>query len=336
LAFNRVKKFFSGNRRLVTVAAVLLLVPAGILVFGEWYRGRDYRERFLELHGGLETADVRFAEQMNDGHTVYDVRLGNGDGLVVNGYLKVPDELERRCPALLILGGVRTGRRTIEYLGGTRGVILLALDYPYGGKTSRMSAWEFVRSVEPIRRAVVRTVPAAMLAVDYLLTRDDVDVDRIVLVGGSVGALFTPAVAATDTRIAAAAMLFGAADLQALMRANVGLPGVIAGPVSWLGAVLTSPVEPLKYIGGISPRPVYMLNGTGDPRMPERCSRQLHDAAGEPKTVHWIDAGHVSIRQTEFHRQVSRDLADWMVSNGLVEPGSLVETNFPGGAENEQ
>jgi predicted esterase len=120
-------------------------------------------------------------------------------------------------------------------------------------------------------------------------------------------------------------MLFGAADLQSLMRANLALPGAIAGPVSWLGAVLTSPVEPLKYIGSVSPRPVYMLNGTGDPRMPEHCSRRLHEAARDPKTVRWIDTGHVNVREAEFHSLVGRELASWMVANGLVEPGVLVD-----------
>jgi len=322
--FKRVNNFVAGNRWVLLALVVPLLLTIVLFVAGEWYRGRDFQERFVDLYGGLKKADVVSVEQ-SDSHRLYEVRLDNGDGLTVYGLLKVPEDLDGRCPAMLILGGVRTGRRTIEYLRGTRGVILLALDYPYEGKTERLSPWEFVRAIEPIRRAVIRTVPAAMLAVDYLLTRDDVDGDRIMVVGGSVGAVFAPAVAATDRRVAAAAMLFGAADLQALMRANLELPGVIAGPASWLGAVLTSPVEPAKYIGRVSPRPVYMLNGTGDPRMPEHCSRQLHDAAREPKTIRWIDTGHVNIREVEFHQLVSRELADWMVANGLVEPGSLVD-----------
>jgi hypothetical protein len=67
-----------------------------------------------------------------------------------------------------------------------------------------------------------------------------------------------------------------------------------------------------------------MLNGTGDPRMPERCSRLLHEAAGEPKRVRWIDAGHVNIRSEEFHDLVSRELADWLVFEKLIEPHCLI------------
>ena len=101
---------------------------------------------------------------------------------------------------MVILGGVRTGRRTIDYLRGTRGVVLLALDYPYEGKKEKLSVREFLGSIDRIRRAVIRTVPAAMLAVDYLLTRDDVDGRRITVVGGSVGAFVTLASVQTRSR----------------------------------------------------------------------------------------------------------------------------------------
>lgn len=318
------KRFLSGKRWVLLAVLFLVVLPLGGFVAGEWYRDRDYGERFLEMHEGLAKADIMLEDEA-DGHRLYSVRFGDGGDTEVSGYLKVPTQVPGKCPAMIILGGVRTGRRTIEYIHGTRGVVLLALDYPYAGKKEKLSPWEFASALRSIRRAIIRTVPAAMLGVDYLLTRDDVDVNRIVLVGGSVGAVFVPAVAAADQRIAGAAMLFGAADLESLMRANLQIPGVLARAASWLGAVLTSPVEPEKYIGRISPRPVFMLNGTGDPRMPERCSKRLHEAAGDPKTIRWIDAGHVNIRAVEFHRLVSRELADWLVANELVERGSLAE-----------
>lgn len=320
------KRLTTRTRRVLQVALCLVLLPLGLYVAGEWYEGRDFLDRFAELHVGLAEADVVFEEEQEDGHLLYSLRCDNGEGIAVKGLLKVPGNGEGPYPAVVILGGVQAGRHTIDYLRGTRGVVLLALDYPYEGKKEKLSAWEFLGSINKIRRAVIHTVPAAMLAVDYLLTRDDVDGRRITVAGGSLGALFAPAIAAADRRIAGAAMLFGAADLRALMRANLKIPGVLAAPTAWLGAVLTSPVEPAKYVGRITPRPVFMLNGTGDPRMPESCSRRLHDAAREPKTIRWIDAGHVTVRSVEFHRLVSRELSDWMVANGLVEPGSLVDS----------
>jgi dienelactone hydrolase len=318
----RIKRFVAGNRWKLIVILGLLLPHVAVYIAGEWYRTRDYSERFVDMHGRLVEADVNFVEEA-DGHRLFEVRLKNDGDIVITGFLKVPADAGGRCPALLILGGVRTGKRTLDYIHTTKGVVLLALDYPYQGKKSGLSVSEFLVAVPGIRNAVVRTVPAAMLAVDYLLTRKDVDPERIVLVGGSVGAVFTPAVAAVDRRIAGAAMLFGAGDIEDLIRVNIDAPGVVAAPAAWMCGVLTSPVEPIKYVDEISPRPVFMLNGTGDPRMPERCSRALHDAARDPKTIRWIDAGHVNIRAAEFHAQVSRELVEWLVANELIDPDNF-------------
>ena len=53
-------------------------------------------------------------------------------------------------------------------------------------------------------------------------------------------------------------------------------------------------------------------------RMPVASSRRLHAAAGEPKTIRWIDAGHVDIRSREFHGKVRDELVAWLVTSGLI------------------
>ncbi len=311
------KRFMTVNRWILIVAFGLVLLLVVLYIAGETYKSIDYRERFAEMHGSLAHVEETFVE-MEGEHRYFSVSLRNDHDIAVKGYLKVPAETGELYPAFLVLGGLRTGRKTLDYIHNTRKVILLALDYPYEGKTSRMSVYEFVSTIPRIRRAIIETVPAAQAAVDYLLKRDDVDPDRIVLIGGSLGAFFVPALTVVDERIAAAAMLFGGGDIQAILSASTEVPRWLAAPVGWLGAVLVSPVEPLKYVSDISPRPLFMLNGTGDSQIPERCGRLLSDAAREPKTVRWIDAGHVNIREKEFHRLVSDELIAWLVAQRIV------------------
>jgi fermentation-respiration switch protein FrsA (DUF1100 family) len=131
--------------------------------------------------------------------------------------------------------------------------------------------------------------------------------------------MFVPAAAAMDERIAAAAILFGAGDTERLLRANLDLPMWAAVPVAWMGAVLTAPVEPLKYVADIAPRPLLMVSGTGDARMPPECTRALHEAAGEPKSIRWIDVGHVNVRDAEFHGRVRAELLEWFIAHGFLE-----------------
>ena len=299
--------------------AILVGVPASVYLAGESYRRRDFREDFARHRGTLVASEeVSLGEQ--EGLESIAVTLRDDLGLVVRGRLKVPAGQPVQRPALLLLGGVGTGQETVDYIDDTQGVVLFALDYPYEGRTSGLSYSEFLRAIPEMQLALIRTVPASMLAVDYLRTRPDVDPGRIVLVGGSLGALFAPAVGAADERIAGVALLFGAADLEHLARANLGDLGWFAAPVGWAGAVLTSALEPLEYVGDIAPRPLLILSGTGDERMPEHCSRALQEAAREPKTIRWIDAGHVTLHSTEFHDQVLDELAAWLRAHDLIPP----------------
>lgn len=304
--------------------AALCLLAAGMISYGwgELYRRRDHRETLLAMRAPLLSAEA-VLDHRDDIHEYHAVTLVDDRGFSVSASLKTPVGGARRHPALVILGGLRTGRRTVEYLGRTSGLILLCLDYPYEGKRENLSKREFILALPKIRRAVLETVPAVMLGVDYLLSRDDVDPDRVVLVGGSLGALFVPAAAALDGRIAAAAALFGAADIERLAKANLKGPALLRAPAAWACAVLSAPVEPMKYAADVSPRPLFLLNSTGDPRVPLACSRLLQETAREPKTVRWIDAGHLSVRDGEFHSLIGNALLDWLRSTRLDGEASL-------------
>lgn len=303
----------------------LVLALVAVFAVGEISCRPCDRQLFLELHGRLQDHDETVLETI-DGHQILKVILEDDRGLQVTAHIKVPGEGEPPYPALLLLGGARTGRHTLDYLPATRGVILLAIDYPYTGKRSGLGVLEFIAALPEIRRAIIRTVPASMLAMDYLVARSDVDPDQIALVGGSLGALFAPAVGATDTRFAAVVLLFGGGDVQSLLEVNIRDDlGPLTRPAAWLGKILTCAVEPLDHVGAIAPRPLLLINGDEDLGIPERNARMLFAAANKPKTQRWIEAGHLNIRDEAFHHLVTRELVDWFVEMGFTVPASAVE-----------
>jgi predicted esterase len=304
-------------RRVAMLVMGFIVVVAFVFALGEAYKTRDFQPHFLDRKGALISVSEVQIEKRADFEMLHIV-LGDDRGLEVEGHLKVPTRCDGPYRTLVILGGIRTGRRTIEYLGDTGDWLVVALDYPYGGKRSGLSYGEFLVAFPQMRRAVLDTVPAGMLAVDYLLQRGDADDERILLAGGSFGAMFAPAMAAADDRISAVAIFFGAGDLDVLIDTNLDLWWPLKPIVSWIGSVVVSPLEPLKYVGRISPRPVFMLNGTEDPAMPEFCCVALHDAAGQPKTIRWLPLGHVDIRSSEFHRQVLEEFLAWLRQIGFL------------------
>jgi hypothetical protein len=289
---------------------------------GERYRARDYLSNFRERKGSLESVVESPPESRGNG-IYHHLTLQNDRGLRVNAVVKIPRDASPPYGAIITLGGLRSGIRALEYVEDTGNFIALAMDYPFEGKRSGLSTWEFVRQLPAARQAVLDTPSATMLGVDYLYQRPDLDPDRVIFVGGSLGALFAPAVAAADERVTALAILFGAGDLYALVDANLPLPGLVRKPAAWVLSSLVSPLEPLKYIGKVSPRPLFLLSTTGDRQMPERCSRLLHEAAGEPKTVRWVDTGHVNVRDEKFRQDIVAMLRAWLAGLGYASAAEI-------------
>ncbi len=311
-------------RRLAVALALVGAMSIIVYLLGEAYKTRDYLDYFLQRKSELVTVTERVVREQEDS-TLLLVAFEDERSIQVEGYLKVPHRGGPLHPVLIALGGAGTGRRTMDYVGDTRDWLVLALDYPYRGETEDMSYWEYVSILPEARRAMLDTVPAGMLAVDYLWRRDDVDRSRIVLAGGSFGALFSPALAAADERISAVAILFGAGHLQDVIHANLRLPWPLKPALSWAGSVLVSPLEPLKYVHRVSPRPIFMLCATEDEAMPEHCTRALIDRAGDPKSVRWLPLGHVQISSIEFHQQVLDECVRWLREIGFMSEGETFQ-----------
>ena len=101
-----------------------------------------------------------------------------------------PGALPRR-PVFLILGGYETGQRAATLIDDTDGNIVVAMSYPYDGDV-RVKGLAVVPMVPRIRQALLDTPAAVFLALDYLLSRPDVDPARVELVGPASGPRLPP------------------------------------------------------------------------------------------------------------------------------------------------
>jgi len=304
-------RWFLALRRSAIRAAVALTVLLGLVFLaGEIYRRRDASDALLAARDTLAHAELQPIESPGPS-SLHELRLRGERGLVVDGWLRLP-ATSGPHPAIVILGGLRTGRRAVGYLREDHPIALLALDYPYPSERKPKGLVQCIGEAPRIHQAVFETVPAVMLAIDYLTSREDIDPRRIVLVGGSLGALFAPAAAALDPRVTAVALLFGAGDLGALAEVNLKWPWPARKIGGWCTGVIAAPLEPLEHIGAISPRPLLLVQATGDKRMPEILSRRLEQQAGEPLSVRRLEIGHVNIRDPRFHAEVLEEVMSWL------------------------
>lgn len=305
------------RRWLRRATLAVLAATFAFVVAVELYGTRDAVRALLADREALHGAVVERLPSDGPGR-LYDLEIAGDGDLVVRARLRLP-EGPGPHPVVIVMGGHRTGRRAVDLVESEHPIALLGLDYPYAKPDPKPNGLgPNVREGLTIHAAVWDVVPSALLALDWIETRDELDATRIALVGGSLGALFAPAITALDERVAALGLLLGAGDLGGLVAANLDAPGPLPQMAGWFAASLVAPLEPLDHIGAVAPRPVLFVAGEGDERMPRHLGEALHRACGEPKEVRWLDLGHVDIRDPAFHTEVLSEVVTWFGSVGML------------------
>lgn len=277
------------KRRLVGAGLVLLLLVLGAGLALQ----RDPTPRILALRG--ELAGVRDGPPLAaSAHVDQELVLTSTGGLEVELRIRRPDDGgETPRPAVVILGGHRTGRGAAELIPDTHGIVVVALSYP-----TRLTRIERPRDLLEVRRAILGTPAAVMLCADYLATRPFVDPARVELVGVSLGAPFVCVAGALDPRFVRVWSIHGGGAPARLFEAALQRELSIT-PVRKLAArAITllshgTTLAPEDWVARIAPRPFVMINAADDEAIPRACVDVLYAAAVEPKELVWISGGHI-------------------------------------------
>ncbi len=289
----------TAGRAAARVTLALILIGALACAF----LLRDQRPRIASRRSVLENISLTPAESADRRYTVDHVALAAESGLEVNLAVKRPVGGPPDCggdalrPAVVLLGGHRTGERAVHLIDDTRGTVVAALAYPFDGNHS-VKGLAIVREVPAIRRAVLDTPAAVMLAVDFLSQLPCVDTTRIEAVGVSLGAPFAVIAGAMDPRIARVWAVHGAGGiytpLEFNLRRQLGSRAASV-PLALLGSVLLSGerLAPERWAPEITPRPLVMINAMDDERIPRHSVERLYESAAEPKEMIWLPGAHV-------------------------------------------
>ncbi|MBI4538597.1 MAG: alpha/beta hydrolase [Gemmatimonadetes bacterium] len=276
------------------------------LLLGAAACGRDGGQpspRSLERFTRHVGAVTQVAEQPDPDGTL--VTIGTSTGLRFRALVRVPPG-PGPFPGSVLADGRELGRHALSYLPPGIDVVVASPDYP-DEFPMELDVSTYLRELRAIVRAADR-VPASFIALaDYLASRPDVDSSRMVLVASSFAVPFASIAAASEPRFKNVALIYGGADLPALLAANLEL-----GPRPLrriIAAALTWPIrqlEPARYVGGIAPRPLLMVAGLDDPQIPRASIDALYDAAREPKDIVWMRTGHLM----PWHADLIRQLVD--------------------------
>ena len=181
-----------------------------------------------------------------------------------------------------------------------RGYNVLALDYRgYGGSAG-----------SPTFAGVQLDIDAAMRA---LLARPDVDAQRIIVFGQSLGAaLAVHYVAHSPYRSSVRAVVLDSpfSDYRGIVREK--LAGFfLTWPFQWIARMtVENDYSPTASIEGIAPIPVLFIHGDDDLVVPPHHSQRLYERAREPKEL-WVlpDTGHIqAVRSREVRERLAHFL----------------------------
>ena len=126
-------------------------------------------------------------------------------------------------------------------------------------------------------------------------------------------------------------LLVGLAYLKGLGKGRIVLVGhsfggavvVNAGAISdsvVAVAALSSQTSGTEAVAALSPKPVLFVHGTRDEVLPDRCSRDLHARAGEPKELVLYPGCRHGLDQCR--ESLDRDLTRWLERVLGLEPAS--------------
>ena len=235
----------------------------------------EYETKPLEVKAEAKSDPTFFVERL----TFTDAK-----GETVSG-LFVRPKAEGVYPVALNLHGLGSNKEeTTDFLGhalAEQGISTLALDAPLHGERKPKD-----QTTPPGGPAFARVVHDGVLdyrqIIGYLKTRKDVDSARLGLLGYSMGAMMGSILSGVDDRITATALCVGGDPIR---------PNVLTVPEGF--RELVESISPSNYVGHISPRPVFLINGKEDQSVKEPAAKALQDAAREPKTILWVTSGHI-------------------------------------------
>ena len=147
----------------------------------------------------------------------------------------------------------------------------------------------------------------AAAAVRWVRGRPDIDPDRLILFGQSLGAAIAVHLAAGPERTGLRAVVLesGFSSYRAITRDKLAA-SFLTWPFQWpLSFLVSDRYRPRDDIAKIAPVPVLIIHGTADPVVPYHHAQALYAAALEPKTLWTIpNAGHTSAfgRYGEIYR----------------------------------
>ena len=273
--FNHRSRTSKAYALIIAVLAILLLaIPAALVV------ERSYRSA-RALAGPIEVSPLLRHPEQTGIPNLERVSFESRQGVRLAGWY-MPS---RNRAAIIVTHGTNADRSSMLpelRLLADAGFGVLAFDWPGLGESGGAILWD----------AGARDALTA--AIDWMMTRSDVDSAKIGGLGFSIGAFVMTQVAAGDPRLRALVLEGTPTSFAAYIKLHYGRRGFLSEwPARWAirhTGLLDAAWMPKHLIGALAPRPILLIGGTRDTEIPAAMAEELYAAAHEPKAL-WLVPG---------------------------------------------
>ncbi len=243
----------------------------------------------------------------------------------VSSILALPTSSKAPYPAIILVHGSGGNKDTsyIQWVSEAlvaQGYATLSIDTQYHGDRARTGRNGEIHLPDSytMRDAWVQSVVDLRRTVDYLLSRPDIDKNKIGYMGFSQGAMLGAVLGGVEERIAAFCLAVPGGGLMQIVQNLDKYPVIKARwPIRITPEKLkvieevVDITDPIHYVGRILPRPLLIVVAKHDEIIPPEASIALIEAAGakEPEHIRRWESGHV------LHPNALFDVRNFFTSN---------------------
>lgn len=266
--------------------------------------------------------------------TTYEIFFDSINNQRVSGLLLLPNLGLKKYPVILYLHGSGMSREIPDMalpLITQKGLALFSIsafntnERRLPGKS--LSSGYFLEN----RQGIIQTVVDYQRGLDVLSTREDIDMNRVGIIGLSLGTIQGSILFGLDKRIKVSAFAVGGGDLELMAKKSILISrffdfGKMNYDLSQLKAI-ASPIDPVNFAKNNKGRPTLMVNGRKDEIVPAECARKLYENFQEPKHIIWYDGGHVP--PMDIIMTLGKRALAWFENYLILERLPVLEKNVP-------
>ena len=313
-------------RRLLLFGLALGLLAAGAGWL--WFRYEKNRDPMSLLDRGpvmyrvLKEETTAVVTLDGERRVFLNVSMDAGLAGLVQFTASLPEHPTGSLPTVVILGGLEIGQESLGYIPRHGPNALVAYQYP--GSHEPWYEGSLLRKIPTIRRAALDVPSQVDAMLVWILAQPWADRDRVSLLGYSFGAVFLPSVQhlaqVHGRRLGPTVMAYGGADIPSLLAANLNLrTRLLRTFLTETIAIFIRPLEPALHLPHLQGEFLF-INGKRDTLIPPVNALMMQNLVKRPKTVVWLDAGHMNPGNPALLAEIIRISREWLIQRKAMEP----------------